>query len=86
MSEANPTQGPKQVIAQLAQLWGRQSKRRKVIAIAVVLGIAGVIAMTALSKKSEAWSVVSEGSSPDDVLFLQLKQARRSVLAAEVQG
>jgi uncharacterized protein (DUF2252 family) len=33
-----------------------------------------------------AYVVLLEGSSPDDVLFLQLKQARRSVLARFVHG
>ena len=33
-----------------------------------------------------AYVALMEGSSPDDVLFLQLKQARRSVLARHVHG
>ena len=33
-----------------------------------------------------AWVALCEGSSPDDVLFLQLKQARRSVIAPFVHG
>jgi uncharacterized protein (DUF2252 family) len=33
-----------------------------------------------------AYVVLLEGSSPDDVVFLQLKQARRSVLAKYVHG
>ncbi len=33
-----------------------------------------------------AWVALCEGSSPDDVLFLQLKQARRSVVAPYVHG
>ena len=33
-----------------------------------------------------AYVALMEGSSPDDVLFLQLKQARRSVLAQHVHG
>ncbi|TCK20963.1 DUF2252 domain-containing protein [Pseudonocardia endophytica] len=33
-----------------------------------------------------AYLVLCEGSSPDDVLFLQLKQARRSVVAPYVHG
>jgi hypothetical protein len=33
-----------------------------------------------------AWVALCEGSSPDDVLFLQLKQARRSVVAPFVHG
>ena len=33
-----------------------------------------------------AYVALLEGSSPDDVLFLQLKQARRSVLAQYVHG
>jgi uncharacterized protein (DUF2252 family) len=33
-----------------------------------------------------AWVALCEGSSPDDVLFLQLKQARRSVIGPFVHG
>jgi uncharacterized protein (DUF2252 family) len=33
-----------------------------------------------------AWVALCEGSGPDDVLFLQLKQARRSVIGAFVHG
>ncbi|WP_051209552.1 DUF2252 domain-containing protein [Propionicicella superfundia] len=33
-----------------------------------------------------AYVVLAEGTSPDDVIFLQLKQARRSVLARYVHG
>lgn len=33
-----------------------------------------------------AWVVLLEGSNPADVLFLQLKQARRSVLARHIHG
>jgi uncharacterized protein (DUF2252 family) len=33
-----------------------------------------------------AWVALCEGSSPDDVLFLQLKQARRSVVGPFVHG
>ena len=33
-----------------------------------------------------AWIALCEGSSPDDMLFLQLKQARRSVVARFVHG
>src|SRR5262249_58285275 len=33
-----------------------------------------------------AYVALCEGSSPDDVVFLQLKQARRSVIAPHVHG
>jgi len=33
-----------------------------------------------------AYIALCEGSSPDDVVFLQLKQARRSVIAPFVHG
>ena len=33
-----------------------------------------------------AYVALLEGSSPDDVIFLQLKQARRSVIAPYVHG
>ena len=38
------------------------------------------------SEALRAYVALCEGSSPDDVLFLQIKQARRSVVAPHVHG
>ncbi|MCW5806002.1 MAG: flagellar M-ring protein FliF, partial [Deltaproteobacteria bacterium] len=85
MADASP-QGPKQVVAQLAQLWGRQPKRRKIVAIGLVAAIALLIAATSLSKKTEAWGVVADGASPDDAQELLSALQARAVPARLREG
>src|SRR5262245_43962743 len=65
MADAPPS-GPAAVLTQLKDLWGRQPKRRKGLALVAVLGIAGVVGVSSLAKRAEPWSVVAEGMSPDD--------------------
>ncbi|HET9626072.1 MAG TPA: flagellar basal-body MS-ring/collar protein FliF [Kofleriaceae bacterium] len=61
-----PTTGPAAVIAQAKQLWGRQSRGKKLAALAVVLAIAGGVAYSTLAHKDEPWTALTEGASPDD--------------------
>jgi uncharacterized protein (DUF2252 family) len=66
-------------LATLAPHWRRVLGGYTVIDIAhKVVGVGSV--------GLRAYVALLEGSSPDDVLFLQLKQARRSVLAPYVHG
>jgi flagellar M-ring protein FliF len=65
MADAPPT-GPAAVLHQLKELWGRQPRSRKAIAVAAALGIAGVVAYTTLAHRTDPWAAVSEGMSPDD--------------------
>jgi flagellar M-ring protein FliF len=65
MADARPNPAS-QVVTQLKELWGKQSKKRKTLAIVVVLGIAGVIAFSQIANRSASWVVVSEGASIDD--------------------
>jgi len=63
----------------LAPHWRRVVAGYHLVAIAhKVVGVGSV--------GLRAYVALLEGSSPDDVLFLQLKQARRSVLARYVHG
>ncbi|HEY0192634.1 MAG TPA: flagellar basal-body MS-ring/collar protein FliF [Kofleriaceae bacterium] len=62
-----PLTGAAAVLSQSRALWGRQSRGRKLGAIAAVLGIAGVIAATTLIPKTEPWTSISENASPEDV-------------------
>jgi flagellar M-ring protein FliF len=65
MADAPPT-GPAAVVIQLKDLWGRQPRGRKTLALAVALGIAGIVAYTTLVHHAEPWTAVAEGVSPDD--------------------
>lgn len=57
---------PLQVLTQLRELWSRQSKRRRTLAVVVLLGIAGIVAWSALASHASGWSALAEGSSPED--------------------
>ena len=70
-----------QVLAQLKELWGKQSKKRKTIAVAVVLGIAAVVAVGQFASKSQAWVAVGDGISPDDTQELLSLLSANSVSA-----
>src|SRR4051794_22500092 len=61
-----PSSGPAAVANQLKQLWGRQPPRRRLLAVTVVLGIAGVVAYSTLAHHAEPWTAVAEGASPED--------------------
>src|SRR5262245_29852666 len=61
-----PSTGPLAVANQLKQLWGRQPPRRRLAAVAVALGIAGVVAYTTLIPHADPWTPVAEGASPED--------------------
>ncbi len=66
-------------LATLAPHWRRALGGYTIVDIAhKVVGVGSV--------GLRAYVVLLEGSSPDDVVFLQLKQARRSVLAQYVHG
>jgi uncharacterized protein (DUF2252 family) len=72
-------QGLDEYLGTLAPHWRRALGGYTVVDIAhKVVGVGSV--------GLRAYVALLEGSSPDDVLFLQLKQARRSVLAPYVHG
>src|SRR5512132_207181 len=61
-----PLTGPLAVANQLKELWGRQPRRRRMLAVSVVLGIAGVIAYSTLVHHVEPWTAVAGSASPED--------------------
>jgi uncharacterized protein (DUF2252 family) len=72
-------QGLDEYLVTLAPHWRRTLSGYTLIDIAhKVVGVGSV--------GLRAYIALLEGSSPDDVVFLQLKQARRSVLARHVHG
>jgi len=58
--------GPAAVLGQLRDLWGRQSRGRRTLAILVALGIAGIVAWSTLVPHAAPWTAVADGGSPDD--------------------
>lgn len=65
MADAAPT-GPAAVLSQLKDLWGRQPRRRKGAALAIALGIAGIVAYASLGRSAEPWSVIADGVPPEE--------------------
>lgn len=66
MAEAASNSGPRAVLEQMKTLWGKQSKSRRMIAVAALVGVVGIVGVTRLVNREGGWSVVSEGASPDD--------------------
>lgn len=78
MADGKPNQAL-QVLAQLKELWGKQSKKRKTIAIAAVLGVAAIVAVSQFASKTQGWVAVGDGASPDDAQELLSLLTQRSV-------
>lgn len=74
-----PTTGALAVANQLKQLWGRQPRRRRMAAVGAALAIAGVVGYASLAPRSEPWTAVAEGSSPEDAQELYAVLQGRSV-------
>lgn len=69
----SPLTKPAAVLGQLGQLWSKQPKSRKAIAIVVLLGIAGAVAWTSVVPHGDPWVELGGGASPDDVHELLTK-------------
>jgi len=74
-----PSTGPAAVANQLRMLWGRQPRRRKLVALLAVLGIAGVVGFQTLVHHAEPWTAVAEGSSPEDAQELYAVLSSRNL-------
>jgi flagellar M-ring protein FliF len=74
-----PTTGPAAVARQLGELWNRQPRRRRLLAVSVALGIAGIVAYTTLVPRAEPWTAVAEGSSPEDAQELYAVLSSRNL-------
>jgi len=62
----SPLTGPAAVLIQLRDLWSRQPRSRRTLAILIGLAIAGIVAYSTLAHHDAPWTAVAEGSSPDD--------------------
>ncbi|MGN6109495.1 MAG: flagellar basal-body MS-ring/collar protein FliF [Kofleriaceae bacterium] len=77
MADPNPSTGPRAVASQLTELWRRQPRRRKALAVAVAIAVIGAVAIASFARRSESWAQIAEGSSPDDAQeLLSTLQAR----------
>lgn len=81
-----PSSGPFAVLAQLKQLWDKQSKGRRSIAILVVLGVIATVAVTTLTSHTTSWSAIADGASPDDTQELYAALQARGVSARLKDG
>jgi flagellar M-ring protein FliF len=69
------------VLKQTKELWDKQPKGRRSLAILVVLGIAGFVGVTSLLKKTETWQPVMDTLSPGDSTSLFQKLEARGIEA-----
>src|ERR1700760_2475900 len=69
------------VLKQTKELWDKQPKGRRSLAILVVLGIAGFVGVTSLLKKTETWQPVMDSLSAGDSTSLFQKLEARGIEA-----
>jgi flagellar M-ring protein FliF len=71
MSDPTPSpggaQGPAQLLAQLRELWSRQNKQRRLIAIAVVVGLLGAVGYLTFGRAAEGWSGIGQGAEAEEI-------------------
>ncbi|HEY6034096.1 MAG TPA: hypothetical protein VIV58_07550, partial [Kofleriaceae bacterium] len=73
------------VLKQTKELWDKQPKGRRTLAILVVVGILGFVGLTSLMKKTETWQPVMDGLSAGDSTSLFQKLESRGI-AARMNG
>ncbi|HEY0255070.1 MAG TPA: hypothetical protein VGC41_26265, partial [Kofleriaceae bacterium] len=82
MADAPAKQNPAlQVLQQLKELWGKQSKGRRTIAVLALLGVIGFVAVTTVFKKTESWTAVAESVGPADQQNIFAKLTSRGLHA-----
>src|SRR3569832_1182857 len=65
------------VLKQTKELWDKQPKGRRTLAILILVGIIGFVGLTSLMKKTETWQPVMDGlSAGDSTLLFQMLEAR----------
>jgi flagellar M-ring protein FliF len=67
MADSSSTQGPAQLLSQLRELWTRQNKTRRMIAIAVVVGLLGAIGFLTFGRTVEPWSGIGQGAEAEEI-------------------
>ncbi len=69
------------VSGQLRDLWNKQPKGRRTLAVLIVLGVVGVVGITSLTKHVETWSSAADGISPDEAQQLYSTLVSRGISA-----
>ena len=82
----DPTPKGSQVVGQLKELWTKQSRGRRMIAVIALLGVVGLVAATQLMHHTDAWQAVADGVSPDDSQELMAALQGRGVPARLREG
>jgi flagellar M-ring protein FliF len=75
-----------QVGKQLKELWEKQPKGRRTLAVLVVLGVLGFVGITAFLKKTETWKAIGEGMSPADAQQVSSMLLERGINARLKDG
>jgi len=82
MAEAPKPQPQNQALAvakQLKELWNKQPKGRRSLAVLVVLGVLGVVGVASLTKHVETWSPAADGVAPDEAQQLYATLVNRGI-------
>ncbi len=85
-SSSNPLGQAKQVLKQLGELWGKQPKGRRTLAVLILVGVIGFVAVTSFLHKTEQWSTVAEGMGPGNSQQLYTSLIGRGVNARMKDG
>ncbi len=96
MAGASSTTGVVQVLTQLKDVWGRQPRARRLLAVGVLVGVLGLIGWTTFAHHGETWAAFGEGASPDDVQELlsalqgrnlpaRLREGKLEVLSGDLE-
>jgi flagellar M-ring protein FliF len=74
------------VAGQLRDLWNKQPKGRRTLAVLIVLGVVAVVGITSLTKHVETWSSAADGISPDEAQQLYSTLVSRGISARFHEG
>jgi flagellar M-ring protein FliF len=74
------------VAGQLRDLWNKQPKGRRTLAVLVVLGVLGFVGITSLTKHVETWVSAADGIAPDEAQQLYATLVGRGVPARFSEG
>ncbi|HEY3805515.1 MAG TPA: flagellar basal-body MS-ring/collar protein FliF [Kofleriaceae bacterium] len=74
------------VLTQLKELWAKQPKGRRMLAVLVVVGVLGFVGITSLTKHVETWQPAADGISPDEAQQLYSTLVTRGLSARFHEG
>ncbi len=86
MADPVPTNAALQILAQLRDLWSKQAKGRKLVAIIALVAVIGVVAWSTLLHHGPEWTVVDDGSSPDALHDLKVSLGAENIPTRMTDG